>query len=77
MAQVLAAVPRHGLDAVLVAVELVLASGAVSAEHVANVLTRLQPSDPPVRVETSLHIEEEPVADTSRYDRLHQEPHHV
>jgi hypothetical protein len=38
MAQVLAAVPTAGLDAVLVAVELVLETGAVSAEHVLNVL---------------------------------------
>lgn len=36
MAQVLAAVPTSGLEAVLVAVELVLESGAVSAEHVLN-----------------------------------------
>jgi transposase len=38
MAQVLAAVPTAGLDAVLVAVELVIESGALSAEHVLNVL---------------------------------------
>jgi hypothetical protein len=31
--------PTHGLDAVLVAVELVLESGGPSAEHVENVLT--------------------------------------
>ena len=37
VAQVLAAVPTAGLDAVLVAVELGLESGAVSAEHVINV----------------------------------------
>jgi transposase len=77
MAQVLAVVPQHGLDAVLVAVELVLESGAVSAEHVTNVLARLRPSDPPARVATSLQIQEEPVADTRRYDSLHQEAHHV
>lgn len=41
MAQVLAAVPRFGLESVLVAVELVLESGRASAEHVLNVLTRL------------------------------------
>jgi hypothetical protein len=38
MAQVLAAVPTAGLEAVLVAVSLVLETGAVSAEHVLNVL---------------------------------------
>jgi transposase len=77
MAQVLAAVPHHGLDAVLVAVELVLESGAASAEHVTNVLARLRQSDPPERVETNLQIQEEPVADASRYDSLHQETQHV
>ena len=41
MAQVLAAVPMHGLEAVLVAVELVLESGMPSGEHVLNVLARL------------------------------------
>ena len=44
MAQVLAAVPAAGLDAVLVAVELVIESGALSAEHVLNVLARLNAS---------------------------------
>jgi len=77
MAKILASVPHHGLDAVLVAVELVLESGAASAEHVTNVLARLGQSDPPEGVETSLQIQEEPVADASRYDRLHQEVHHV
>ena len=45
MAKVLALVPSAGLDAVLVAVELALetgaASGRVSVEHVINVLARL------------------------------------
>jgi transposase len=77
MAKILASVPHHGLDALLVAVELVLESGAASAEHVTNVLARLGQSDPPEGVETSLQIQEEPVADASRYDRLHQEVHHV
>ena len=38
----LAAVPQHGVEAVLVAVELVLESGRPSAEHVLNVLARLK-----------------------------------
>ncbi len=50
MAQVLAIVPKAGLDAVLVAVELALESsppsGRVSVEHVINVLGRL--NAPPV-----------------------------
>ena len=71
MAQVLAAVPASGLDAVLVAVELVLESGAVSAEHVLNVLARLKSETlPPLSVETSLTLKEAPRADTGRYDRL-------
>ncbi len=42
MAKVLSLVPMHGLEAVLVAVELVLESGVPSAEHVSNVLARLK-----------------------------------
>lgn len=57
MAKVLSLVPTHGLEAALVAVELVLESGAPSAEHVTNVLARLK-------------LKEEPQADTARYDRL-------
>lgn len=36
MADVLGAIPKHGLDAVLVAVELALESGRPSGEHVMN-----------------------------------------
>jgi hypothetical protein len=42
MAQVLAAVPVHGLEAVLVPAELALEAGRPSAEHVLNVLARLK-----------------------------------
>ena len=70
MAQVLAAVPTAGLDAVLVAVELVIESGVLSAEHVLNVLARLNASPPPACVETSLQLKEAPLANTSRYDSL-------
>ena len=70
MAQVLAAVPTAGLDAVLVAVELVIESGALSAEHVLNVLARLNASPLPPSVETSLQLNEAPLADTGRYDGL-------
>jgi hypothetical protein len=70
MAQVLAAAPVHGLDAVLVAVELVIESGALSAEHVLNVLARLNASPTPASVETSLHLREAPLANTGRYDSL-------
>jgi transposase len=70
MAQVLAAVPTAGLDAVLVAAELVLESGAVSAEHVLNVIGRLGATAPPDKVETALQLSEAPRADTERYDGL-------
>ena len=71
MAKVLAAVPSHGLEAVLVAVERVLESGVTSVEHVLNVLARLNQSQIPAQVETSLKLTEEPLADTARYDSLH------
>jgi hypothetical protein len=70
MAKVLATVPAHGLEAVLVAVELVLESGVPSAEHVLNVLARLNQEGMPAQVETSLMLTEEPLADTARYDSL-------
>lgn len=70
MAQVLAAVPAAGLEAVLVAVDLVLESGVLSAEHVLNVLGRLNAAPTPPCVETSLQLKDEPLADTSRYDGL-------
>lgn len=50
--------------------ELVLESGITSAEHVLNVLARLNQSESPARVETSLKLDEEPQADTARYDHL-------
>jgi len=70
MAQVLSAVPRAGLEAVLVAVELVIESGVLSVEHVLNVLGRLNAAAPPPCVETSLQLNDEPLADTGRYDDL-------
>ncbi len=76
MAQVLAAVPTHGLEAVLVAVELVLESGRPSAEHVLNVLARLREGPPPDTVVTALSVETAPLADPQRYDRLHGEVAH-
>ena len=70
MAQVLAAVPTSGLEAVLVAVELVVESGALSTEHVLNVLARLKGSPVVDAVQTTLQLAEAPVANTARYDRL-------
>jgi hypothetical protein len=70
MAQVLAAVPVAGLDAVLVAVELVLESGVLSAEHILNVVARLTCAAPPLTVETHLQLKQAPLANTARYDSL-------
>ncbi|HJH20127.1 MAG TPA: IS21 family transposase, partial [Pseudomonas lactis] len=70
MMQVLAAVPIAGLEPVLVAVELVLESGSLSADHILNVLARLTSTAPPPSVETSLQLKVAPVANTARYDRL-------
>lgn len=71
MAQVLMGVSLHGLEAVLVAVELALQSGRVSAEHVLNVLSRLQEQrmpEPPVA--TMLTLNTPPLANLQRYDAL-------
>ena len=73
MARVLMAVPTHGLDAVLVAVELVLASGRPSAEHVLNVLARLTADPAPPSVATTLTVTLAPLADPERYDALRDE----
>lgn len=73
MARVLSAVPMHGLEAVLVAVELVLESGVLSAEHIENVLSRIRhPDVVSLTVETALVVKEAPLADTQRYDRLRE-----
>ena len=73
MAQVLASVPTAGLEAVLVAVELVVESGALSAEHVLNVLARLHATPTPESAETTLQLKEAPLANTGRYDSLRAE----
>jgi transposase len=70
MAQVLSAVATAGLPAVLVAVELVVESGALSTEHVLNVLARLNASPAPASAETTLQLKAAPLADTARYDSL-------
>jgi hypothetical protein len=79
MAQVLNAVPTSGLEAVLVAVDLVLDSGGVSAEHVLNVLARLGSGPAPEPVDTALQLSEPPLADAGRYDSLRSaaQDHHV
>jgi transposase len=71
MAQVLTAVTLHGLESVLVAVELALQAGRVSAEHVLNLLSRLKEPRPSVEVvHTQLALNEPSQADVHRYDSL-------
>ncbi len=71
MAQVLSVVPIHGLEAVLVAVEVALESGRPSGEHVLNVLGRLKATPPQEAVTSAaLVLQEEPVANVSRYETL-------
>jgi hypothetical protein len=84
MAQVLSAVPLHGLDAVLVAVELALESGRPSGEHVLNVLGRLKGAAQAERVPENvlsipLTLREEPQANVARYEQLrtNREASHV
>ena len=78
MAKVLATVPTHGLETVLLAVKQVLDAGVISIEQVLNVLSRLHELPIPEQVETCLKLNEEPLADTARYDSLHdREVSHV
>jgi transposase len=87
MAQVLGCVPKAGLEAVLVAVELMIertGTGALSAEHVVNVLSRLHEPVPvgastpalgstPALLHPVLQLKEPPRADVNRYDSLRTE----
>lgn len=73
MARVLMAVPTHGVDAVLVAVELVLETGRPSADHVLNVIARLTDGPPAPSVATALTVAAAPLADPHRYDTLRDE----
>ncbi len=71
MAKVLSAVILHGLDPVIVAIEIALESGRVSGEHVLNVLSRLQePISEKKDIETQIKLTEPAKADVFRYDTL-------
>jgi transposase len=72
MAEVLADVSKHGLAPVLAAAERILESGNSSAEHIKNVLSRLAAVPIPETLDTALTVEEAPIADAGRYDRLRQ-----
>lgn len=74
MADVLATIPHHGLEPVVVAAEVALESGRPSGEHVLNVLARLKVGTPsPGPVATRLTVIEEPQANMHRYDHLRTE----
>ena len=85
MAQVLAAVPVHGLEAVLVSVELALETDKPSGEHVMNILARLKGQTPGTHQTLGtlsdamtlqlaaclpLKLTQEPLANVDRYDEL-------
>jgi hypothetical protein len=71
MAQVLSAVTLHGLDPVIVAVEIALQSGRVSGEYVLNVLSRIQePISIKSHIQTQIKLTEPSKADVHRYDSL-------
>jgi len=76
MADLLACVPRQGLDAVLMAVEALLTAGVVSIEQVRHLVSTLagggQPPAEPQTVVTpdALQIKDVPLADTARYEQL-------
>lgn len=74
MTQVLAAVPVHGLEAVLVAAEMALEAGRPSAEHVLNVLARLKDGVAALElIEAAVPaLRQEPRADVQRYDSLRE-----
>lgn len=80
MAQVLSAIPVHGIESVLGAVNSALESGRPSGEHVLNVLGRIKQTPAAESITTALTLKEEPQADVSRYERLRlldKETHHV
>lgn len=72
MANILATVPIHGLDEVLVAVELAFEAGNLNSQHVINILSRLKPHP----ANDELHDVRIPLlivpaqANVERYDRL-------
>lgn len=73
MAQVLSAVPLHGLESVLAAIEIALQTGRVSAEHVLNTLAHLKDRSKPMmvgEVDTPLMLQIPPLANVTRYDSL-------
>lgn len=77
MVEILALVLQYDEQAVLVAVELALESGAPSKPQVINLLARLlEPSPPaPMTPPLGLTLRIEPQANVGRYDALREAPH--
>lgn len=69
MANLLAMVPIHGLDTVLIAVELAFESGLPSAEHIINIISRLQPTGV-VETVNAPELVQPALANVERYDVL-------
>lgn len=69
-AQVLASVPIAGLEAVLEAMELVVATGALSAEHVLNVLVDSKLVLGQKRRRRPCSLKKHRTTNTGRYDSL-------
>lgn len=78
MADLLACVPRQGLDAVMKAVESLLAAGVVSIEQIKHLVATLAGSgqrtaEPQTVVPPdALQIKDAPIADTARYEQLRE-----
>ena len=69
MANLLAMIPIHGLDAVLIAVELAFESGLPSTEHIINIISRLQPTGTIESVNAPV-LAQPALANVERYDTL-------
>ena len=78
MADILALVLHHDERLVEQAVREAIASGIVSKTHILNRLSRLLDTPPPAALEPppALNLQDEPVANTERYDHL-RENHYV
>ncbi len=71
MVQVLAMIPRTGLEAVTEAVARALSAGHPSGEHVLNLLSHLQsPSSATLHEGVGPPLTEAPRANVARYDEL-------
>jgi hypothetical protein len=69
MADLLAMVPIHGLDTILVAVELAFESGLPSTEHIINIISRLRPTRHDELV-CAPELKQPALANVERYDAL-------